>query len=136
MARFGLLAAPGQKVGCRLSTVTVHACSRRSTLTTFKPAAGDHAIDVFIPLAAAYRRKAPDRPGHHCGAPRLACTKRQSDPAKMAPDTESVVNSLVNARMNKRRQMRWSPEGAHRVLQVQAAVMDGRLHAGQMRIDA
>jgi hypothetical protein len=30
---------------------------------------------------------------------------------------ESVVNSLVNARMNKRRQMRWSPQGAHRVLQ-------------------
>jgi hypothetical protein len=33
---------------------------------------------------------------------------------------ESVVNSLVNARMNKRRQMRWSPQGAHRVLQVRA----------------
>ena len=34
---------------------------------------------------------------------------------------ESIVNSLVNARMNKRRQMRWSPRGAHRVLQVRAA---------------
>jgi hypothetical protein len=49
---------------------------------------------------------------------------------------ESVVNSPVNARMNKRRQMRWSPEGAHRVLQVRAADMDGRLHTGQMRIAA
>jgi hypothetical protein len=49
---------------------------------------------------------------------------------------ESVVNSLVNARMNKGRQMRWSPQGTHRVLQVRAAVMDGRLHAGQMRIAA
>ena len=39
---------------------------------------------------------------------------------------ESVVNSLVNVRMNKRRQMRWSPRGAHRVLQVRAAVLDGR----------
>ena len=39
---------PGQKVGRRLSTVTVKACSRRSTLTTFMPAAGDHVIDVFI----------------------------------------------------------------------------------------
>jgi len=28
---------------------------------------------------------------------------------------ESVVNSLVNARMNKCRQMRWSPRGAHRI---------------------
>jgi hypothetical protein len=39
---------------------------------------------------------------------------------------ESAVNSLVNARMNKRRQMRWSPHCAHRVLQVRAAVIDGR----------
>ncbi len=46
---------------------------------------------------------------------------------------ESVVNSLVNARMNKRRQMRWAPQGAHRVLQVRAAVIDGRLSAGRMR---
>ena len=40
---------------------------------------------------------------------------------------EGTVNQLVNARMNKRRQMRWSPQGAHRVLQVRAAVLDGRL---------
>ena len=37
-----------------------------------------------------------------------------------------TVNHLVNARMNIRRQMRWSPRGAHRVLQVRAAVLDGR----------
>ena len=49
---------------------------------------------------------------------------------------ESVVNSLVNARMNKRRQMRWSPQGAHRILQVRAAVIDGRLHSGQMCVAA
>ncbi len=45
---------------------------------------------------------------------------------------ESTVNQLVNARMNKRRQMRWSPRGAHRVLQVRAAVLDGRF--GQQAI--
>ncbi len=39
---------------------------------------------------------------------------------------ESTVNNLVNTRMNKRMQMRWSPRGAHRVLQVRAAVLDGR----------
>jgi hypothetical protein len=39
---------------------------------------------------------------------------------------EGTVNQLVSARMNKRRQMRWSPRGAHRVLQVGAAVLDGR----------
>jgi hypothetical protein len=40
--------------------------------------------------------------------------------------TEGTVNQLVSARMNKRKQMRWSPCGAHRVLQVRAAVLDGR----------
>jgi len=39
---------------------------------------------------------------------------------------EGTVNQLVSARMNKRRQMRWSPRGAHRVLQVRAAVLGGR----------
>ncbi|HEY0204815.1 MAG TPA: hypothetical protein VGC15_11765 [Acetobacteraceae bacterium] len=39
---------------------------------------------------------------------------------------EGTVNQLVSARMNKRRQMRWSPRGAHRVLHVRAAVLDGR----------
>ena len=44
---------------------------------------------------------------------------------------ESTVNYLVNARMSKRRQMRWSPVGAHRALQVRAAVLDGRFGFGQ-----
>ncbi len=39
---------------------------------------------------------------------------------------EGTVNQLINARMNKRRQMRWSSHGAHRVLQVRTAVSDGR----------
>ena len=39
---------------------------------------------------------------------------------------EGTVNQLVSARMNKRQQMRWSPRGAHRVLQVRTAVLDGR----------
>jgi hypothetical protein len=49
---------------------------------------------------------------------------------------ESTVNQLVNARMNKRRQMRWSPVGAHRLLQVRAAVLDGRLHEPDLRAAA
>jgi len=47
---------------------------------------------------------------------------------------EGTVNHLVSARMNKRRQMRWPPRGAHHVLQVRAAVLDGRFgqHAIQL----
>jgi hypothetical protein len=39
---------------------------------------------------------------------------------------EGTVNQLVSARMNKRRQMCWSPRGAHHMLQVRAALLDGR----------
>jgi hypothetical protein len=49
---------------------------------------------------------------------------------------ESTVNQLVNARMNKRRQMRWSPAGAHCLLQVRAAVLDGRLPEPDLRAAA
>ena len=44
---------------------------------------------------------------------------------------EGTVNHLVSTRMNKRQQMRWTPRGAHRVLQVRAAVLDGRCGFGQ-----
>jgi hypothetical protein len=49
---------------------------------------------------------------------------------------ESAVNALINARMNKRRQMRWSPLGAHRVLQARAAAIDGRLTKGSLNLTA
>jgi hypothetical protein len=38
--------------------------------------------------------------------------------------------------MNKRRQMRWSPIGAQRVLQARVAVIDGRLIKGKLAIAA
>ncbi len=49
---------------------------------------------------------------------------------------EGTVNQLVSARMNKRRQMGWSPRGAHRVLQVRAAVLDGRFGQHAVRLAA
>jgi hypothetical protein len=49
---------------------------------------------------------------------------------------ESLVNTLFNARMNKRRQMRWSARGAHRALQVRAAVQDNRFHTAITTIAA
>ncbi|ATU94339.1 hypothetical protein [Phyllobacterium zundukense] len=49
---------------------------------------------------------------------------------------ESSANALVNRRMNKRRQMRWSPQGAQRVLQTRVAVLDGRLQDGRLALAA
>jgi hypothetical protein len=49
---------------------------------------------------------------------------------------ESMANAMVNLRMNKRRQMRWSPDGAQKVLRARVAIMDGRLRAGKLKIAA
>jgi hypothetical protein len=40
---------------------------------------------------------------------------------------ESAVNQLIDKRMSKSQQMRWSPKGAHLLLQVRAELVDGRL---------
>jgi hypothetical protein len=49
---------------------------------------------------------------------------------------EGCVDEIANARMAKRRRMRWSPRGAHRVAVVRAAVLDGRLHAHEHELAA
>ena len=40
---------------------------------------------------------------------------------------EATVNLVIAARMIKKQQMRWSPEGAHRMLQVRTRVLDHQL---------
>ena len=49
---------------------------------------------------------------------------------------EGCVDDIGNARMGKRRRMRWSPKGAHRVAIVRAAVLDGRLTGAYQRAAA
>jgi hypothetical protein len=44
--------------------------------------------------------------------------------------TEGTANFLVNRRMNKSQQMRWSRRGADLVLQVRCAVYNGTLRSG------
>jgi len=44
--------------------------------------------------------------------------------------TEGPANFLVNRRMNKSQQMRWTRHGADRLLQVRCAVYNGRLGTG------
>lgn len=40
---------------------------------------------------------------------------------------ESAVNQVINARMCKRQHMRWMPRGAHLLVQVRSAVINGDL---------
>lgn len=47
---------------------------------------------------------------------------------------EGCVDDIGNARMGKRRRMRWSPKGAHRVAVTRAAVLDGRLTVSHQKM--
>jgi hypothetical protein len=44
-------------------------------------------------------------------------------------DSEGQLANWSTPRLNRGGQVRWSAQGAHRVLQVRAAILDGRLHA-------
>lgn len=57
-----------------------------------------------------------------------AAARRQGEPISTAT-TESTVQRLLHRRMGANQQMRWSPRGAHRMLKVRTAVMNGRLAA-------
>ena len=46
--------------------------------------------------------------------------------------TESAVNQVISKRMVKKQQMRWTPRGAHLLLQVRTRVLNGQL-AGDFR---
>ena len=61
---------------------------------------------------------------------------QQSADRGLCSRAEVTVNTLVNARMTKLRQMRWSPRGAQRVLQARAAVIDRRLKFGAISLAA
>ncbi|MEV8038659.1 hypothetical protein [Streptomyces sp. NPDC086182] len=52
---------------------------------------------------------------HRCGEPVSSVT------------AESAVNQVISKRMVKKQQMRWSPRGAHLLLQVRTRVIDGDL---------
>jgi hypothetical protein len=48
--------------------------------------------------------------------------------------TEGTANFLVNRRMNKSQQMRWSRRGADLLLQVRCAILNGKLGSGPGQI--
>ena len=66
-----------------------------------------------------------------------ATARRREEPISTAV-TESTVQWLVQRRMNAQQQMRWTPRGAHLMLRVRWAVMNGSLehdHAvAEMRV--
>jgi hypothetical protein len=55
-----------------------------------------------------------------------ATARRREEPISTAV-TESTVQWLPHRRMNAQQQMRWTPRGAHLMLKVRCAVMNGTL---------
>ena len=55
-----------------------------------------------------------------------ATARRREEPISTAV-TESTVQWLVHRRMNAQQQMRWTPRGAHLMLKVRCAMMNGTL---------
>ncbi len=43
------------------------------------------------------------------------------------PFVESLVNSLLDKRFDKKQQMQWTPRGAHLLLQTRTKVLNGEL---------
>ena len=75
-----------------------------------------HAIDKYLRGQAAWLVNYAKR---HCAGLRVGTSI-----------TEGTANFLVNRRMNKSQQMRWSRKGADLLLQVRCAVYNGTLGAG------
>jgi hypothetical protein len=55
-----------------------------------------------------------------------ATARRGEEPISTAV-TEGTVQWLLHPRMNAQQQMRWSPQGAHLMLKVRTAVVNGTL---------
>lgn len=59
-----------------------------------------------------------------CSIINYAAARRSAEPISTAP-TGSAVHRLPHRRMTAKQQMRWSPRGAHFMLKVRAAVVNG-----------
>jgi len=76
----------------------------------------NRAIDDFSGYIGGNRRAVPDFARARAAGRRISTAH-----------VESVMNHLINHRMSKKQQMRWSPAGAHYLLQVRADVLNGLL---------
>jgi hypothetical protein len=62
-----------------------------------------------------------------------ASARLDDEPFSTSP-TEGAVQRLLHRRMGARRQMRWSPRGAHLMLQVRTAIVNGTFDADHREI--
>jgi len=53
--------------------------------------------------------------------------KRRADEVISSPTAESAVNQVISKRMVKKQRIRWSPRGAHLLLQVRTRALNNDL---------
>ncbi len=80
-------------------------------------------IDEFQGYVCGNRRSLPDYAKQRAAGRRISTAH-----------VESVMNHLVNHRLSKKQQMRWSRAGAHYLLQVRAELLNGTL-LDRFRVD-
>ena len=90
--------------------------SRKSVAPSRKLRTALHALDGYLAAQSAWLVNYAER--HRAGL-RVGTAI-----------TEGTANFLVNRRMNKSQQMRWSRRGANLLLQVRCAVYNGTLGSG------
>jgi hypothetical protein len=97
------------------------------TLSPLEAAANDETSPVAAPagkVAAVLRALETYVSGQSEIIIDYATARRCKQPISTAT-TESTVQWLLHRRMNANQQMRWSPRGAHLMLQVRTAIMNG-----------
>jgi hypothetical protein len=96
------------------------------TMATLEATTASPATSAALKVA----RLLSEREAYVCGQSDIiidyATARRREEPISTAV-TESTVQWLLHRRMNAQQQMRWTPRGAHLMLKVRCAVMNGTL---------
>ena len=118
----------GSSTSCGTATPSARWTSSRTSATTSRSPAPPHADDkqrAFFERLGEFctyiGRNSEEIPNygerHRCGEPISTAT------------AEATVNQVISRRMVKKQQMRWSPRGAHLLLQVRTRVLNDDLAA-------
>jgi hypothetical protein len=110
----------------RVQSALDHLAALREELNLWSATHPGRALDSLSTIFRAIDEFEGYVGGNRRGAPNFAKARSAGRRISTA-HVESVMNHLIKHRMGKRQQMRWSPAGAHYLLQVRVEVLNGTL---------
>jgi hypothetical protein len=110
----------------RIRSALDHLTALRHDLELWSATRPDRALDALSTTIRAIDEFEGYVGGNRRGVPNFAKARAAGRRISTA-HVESVMNHLINHRLGKRQQMRWSPAGAHYLLQVRVDVLNGTL---------